>query len=98
MTQSTSWEFLVLLKFRNSDVVLFHWHGFVIVRQPVELKRYQIPPDLMRILPSTPQTRSKRGGGEQIGPNHFNFVLVGFLIMLFDLIFYIVLYCIIFLL
>ncbi|XP_073390610.1 uncharacterized protein [Physcomitrium patens] len=35
----------------------------VTVRQPVELKRYQIPPDLMRILPSTPQTRSKRGGG-----------------------------------
>lgn len=45
------------------------------VRRPLELKDYKAPPELMRILPSSPQTRSRRGGGQQIGSNHVDFVL-----------------------
>ena len=53
----------------------------------MELKGYRVPPELMRILPSGPKVSRKREGGQKIGPNHDDFVQVGFLIFLIYLIF-----------
>jgi hypothetical protein len=47
-----------------------------VVRRPVELEGYSPPPELMRILPSSAKSGKKREGGQQIGPNHDDYVLV----------------------
>lgn len=67
-----------LFCFRKYQIVLYQIMAFVwgVVRRPVELEGYSPPPELMRILPSSAKSGKKREGGQQIGPNHDDYVLV----------------------
>ena len=77
---TTSCRRLCVLIFFGFESIKLCWMfmAFVwgVVRRPVELEGYSPPPELMRILPSSAKSGKKREGGQQIGPNHDDYVLV----------------------
>jgi hypothetical protein len=77
---TTSCRRLCVLIFFAFESIKLYWMfmAFVwgVVRRPVELEGYSPPPELMRILPSSAKSGKKREGGQQIGPNHDDYVLV----------------------